>query len=100
MHEVKILNIEALNCMTLTFNLIKSRPYYKAVLPVTCLSVGFFGFPRDLQPLPQPPRGCKEAHKEAGWTWGPVVPERRGGLISSLILRWRKLMPASLLQTS
>lgn len=74
-HEVQIWNTGALNCMTFPYDLIKCS--YKAVSPVTFASVDSLGFLGDLQPLPQPPRGCKEAHKR--------VRGRRGSLTPSLV---------------
>lgn len=63
-HEVQICDTAALNCMTLPYDLIKRRrPLCTAVSSVTYALVDIFGFLCDLQALPQPPRGCEEAHK-------------------------------------
>lgn len=77
-HEVQIWNTGALNCMTFPYDLIKRRQSrYKAVSSVTFASADLFGFLGDLQPLPQLPRGCMEAHKageKGGRGWGVFIP--------------------------
>lgn len=57
-------NTVALNCMTFPYDSIKcGQPCYKAMSSVSFALVDFFEFLGDLQPLPQPPLGWKEAHK-------------------------------------